>query len=454
MPRRKVILRTLVFVIVLAVAVIHVSGYFGIEETRNYSNWYGLSREKKGSMDAVFIGASNVSAFWQPLFGWADHGIAVWSLSIPGLTPAAFKHMIIEARKTQPDALYIVSLSTFKSDVLHLDVVHLHRALDYMPFSLNKVEMTHELVGRSAYRGLDALEYYLPVIRFHSRWDDLTSGIFGEGNIAFKMSNQTGAFGKKARSIEKKLVLDNDSREPIPDEVNVVFEELLDYFDEQHVNALFVKSPQVVNTKGQAHMNAMEDILEARGYPCLDLLEDIYDIGIDTRMDFFNSKHTNIHGAMKFCKAVGDYLVEHYHFDDKRGLPGWEGWDNACEAYYSAYCELYTLPFEREHAPRFSSDILALNKPSVRKTEVELTWTGLEGVDGYAIYRKTAKGKGKAWRWLADAGSDLIAYTDGDLKPSTEYVYTVVPYRENEGTRAYGDFDVNGVSAVTKGEKA
>lgn len=453
MSRGKMLLRGLAFVFVLALAVNHVSSLFGIEQSRNYSNWSGLGKEKRGSMDAVFIGASNVSAFWQPPFGWADHGIAVWSMSIPDLTCAAIKHMLIEARKTQPDALYIINLSTFKGSALTLDVGRLHRALNYMPFSLNKLRMTGDLISRSPFRGLDALEFYLPIIRFHSRWNSLQDTIFGEGNIKLKMSNTTGTFRKKVFSIEEKLALDNDRRDPIPEDVNKVLEELLDYCDEHHVKLLFVKSPQVANQKAQGRMNAMEDILKARGYPCLDLLEDIHDIGIDTRMDFFNSKHTNIHGALKFCKAVGDYLVENYGFEDKRGRPGWESWDEAWEKYKSI-CEACLLPFELEHAPRYFCDVPALSKLSVRERSVKVSWTDIEGMNGYAIYRRTENGSGKAWRWVADVSADLNEYTDDGLKASTEYIYTVVPYREADGIREYGSFDVLGVSAKTKGEKA
>ncbi len=64
MPRRNMLLKVLVFSIVLVMAILHVSGFFGVDFSRNRNNWVGLQKEKKGSMDAIFIGASNVSAFW------------------------------------------------------------------------------------------------------------------------------------------------------------------------------------------------------------------------------------------------------------------------------------------------------------------------------------------------------------------------------------------------------
>lgn len=404
-------------------------------------------------MDAVIIGASNVIAFWQPLFGWADHGIAVWSISIPGLTCAAFKNMIIEARKTQPDALYIVSLSTFKGGNLALDVPHLHHALDYMPFSLNKLRMTHDMVKRSQFTGLDSLEFYFPIIRFHNRWNDLKSWAFGSSNISLKMSYRASSFNRKVYDISDSLVLDNDTRKSMPTDVGEVFNELLDYFDANHVNALFVKSPQVANLQQQARMNTMEDMLAERGYPCLDLLEDFYNAGFDTKTDFYNKGHTNIHGSLKFSKALGDYLVENYHFENKRGLPGWEDWDEAFEKY-NASCSEYTLPFEREHAPRYVCEIPALGKLTVKERTIKLTWKGVEEADGYVIFRKSKEnGKVKPWNYLAEVDANLYEYTDNDLKASTEYTYTVVPIQDRNEIRKYGSFDVLGMSVMTGGEK-
>ena len=455
MPRKILLLRALAFFVVLAIAIVCVDGFFGMDSSRNLRNWVGLSREKRGGVDAIYLGASNVLEFWQPLYGWAEHGMAVRNLSVNDLTCTAFKNMIIEARKTQPDALYIISLSNFKGNGLQKDFSYLHRAVDYMPFSLNKLSMIHYLVSRSEYRGLDALEFYLPIIRFHSRWDDLKKWVFNTADPSTPMPMTDDTYSRKVRDISNGLVLDGDVKEPIPEDVGEVLEDLLDYFDSQHVKALFVKSPQKLKIAHQAHMNAIEDILEARGYPCLDLMDDFYEIGLDPRMDFHNNRHVNIHGAVKFCGALSDYLVENYHFGDKRGLPGWENWDTSAQAFMEGVT-MYTLPFEREHAPRFLSDIPGLKKPSVDGQSVNITWKGIEGAGGYAVYRKTADEQPirEAWACVAEVDAGISDYTDAGLNPSTEYVYTVVPWRMNGEAREYGSFNVLGVNASTKGESA
>ena len=138
-----------------------------------------------------------------------------------------------------------------------------------------------KLVSRSEYRGLDRLEYYLPIIRFHNRWDELEPWVFGVDSSATRLSFANHSFGQGVHDIPDELVLDNDVREPIPGDIGAVFGELLDYCDAEHVNVLFVKSPQADSLKEQGRMNALEDVLESRGYPCLDLLEDFHKTGLD-----------------------------------------------------------------------------------------------------------------------------------------------------------------------------
>lgn len=93
------------------------------------------------------------------------------------------------------------------------------------------------------------------------------------------------------------------------------------------------------------------------------------------------------------------------------------------------------LPFEREHSLRFISEIPALSKPSVTGQCIRVTWKGVEGAEGYAVFRKANKvSVGKRWEWIADVDAGRNKYTDDDLKPSVEYTYTVVPYRQTDGT--------------------
>ena len=51
----------------------------------------------------------------------------------------------------------------------------------------------------------------------------------------------------------------------------------------------------------------------------------------------------------------------------------------------------------------------------------------------------------------ATVGADTLSYVDGDLEYATRYTYSIAPYVEEDGRRAYGNCSVKGVSARTPG---
>ena len=97
----------------------------------------GIYEEPENSLDAVYIGSSNCYAFWNPNIAWEEYGIAVYPYCCSTQPLLATEYLIKEARKTQPNAVYIVNINTLGDAVS--DVV-IHRLLDFMPLSKNKLE--------------------------------------------------------------------------------------------------------------------------------------------------------------------------------------------------------------------------------------------------------------------------------------------------------------------------
>ena len=81
-------------------------------DQRNYQWVQGFYSEEENSLDAVYIGSSGTYAFWQAALGWNSHGIAVWPYATNSQPPEAIRYIIEDARRTQPDALYIIHVES------------------------------------------------------------------------------------------------------------------------------------------------------------------------------------------------------------------------------------------------------------------------------------------------------------------------------------------------------
>lgn len=446
--RGKQLLRGVLFLLVLAVVSIHVLGVFGVDASHAYENVRAFLNEKPNSLDAVFIGASTVHRFWLPLAAWAEHGISVWNYSVDHLPAAAIRYMMTESRKTQPNALYLVALNVFRKEDDEAKMSKIHRAADYMPLSLNKIRMVMKLSEDEDSTLLDKLEYIFPVIRFHTRWDSLEDWSFGEAKYDYKSSSHWSTFNKEVTDISG-LYRTYGGTQPATEDMTAVLDDLLDYCDEQQVKVLFVKMPQVLEEDDQERLNDIQRQAAERGYPCVDLLQGAGDAQIDFSQDFYNTMHTNLHGALKVTDCLADYLEENYGLADKRGKAGWESWDSCAADYMNRYLAPYCLPFEISLDNRTAEDAPVLEEPWVEGREVSLSWWGAEWADGFEIFRKV---KDEAWKSAGTAGKDDTVWSEDKLKKNTAYTYTVVPFREEGGRRIYGRFRVNGVDAKTGGK--
>ena len=438
----KDVLCALAFFAVLAAVCFHVQGLFGVDSNRSYEHERLFVREKKGSLDCVLIGASTVHASWQPAFAWSNFGIATWNYSIDGLGQIPVKYLLAEARKTQPDAVYVICLNGFKKDLQRINIEPAHWLLDYLPWSANKVQLIEKIAETYDYSFSEKLELYLPIIRFHSRWDSLDPWVFGGAGYDYKGSMHTTAFRETVYDNSKKYLI-TDKQKKASKKVMAVVDDLLDYCDENHVNVLFWQAPQGASEKQARQMNYLQEYVVSRGYPCVDLLRDIGSTALDLERDFYNNDHTNVHGSIKITNRLGKYLAEQYGLADKRGQQGWESWDAAAESY-QRYLEQYILPFEMTGTR--TADLGAPScKARASGQRVELTWDEIPGADRYEIYRKS----GGAWKFAAE--TDLAVLNEYDLKPETGYTYTVVPVALRDGVKCYGHFNVKGVSVTTGG---
>lgn len=442
------LIRAVCFILIMLICVYSVLGIFGVNSKTSFENTHNFVNEKRNSLDGVFIGASNVHAFWQSMFGWKQHGIAVWSYSIDALTAQGVKYLMIEARKTQPDALYIICLNTFKKPTEDTSLKAIHNAVDYMPLSVNKYNLIMALTKN--YSFADRLEFFFPIIRFHSRWDSLGSWVFGASGYDYKASLHTEGFASGVEDLSKKYKTYTNMTD-VTEDIQQCLDDLLDYCDENQVNTLFVKVPQAESKTRQQRMNTLEEYILGRGYPCLDLMEYPEDYVLDLHSDFYNYLHTNVHGSLKFSDYLGKYLVENYHFTDKRGTAGWESWDESAESYFTDYLAPYYLDFELSLDNRTEIDSPVLKKLSISGRDITVSWNAVEGADGYEVFRK---GPGnKHWRSVASGDAEMLTYTDTSLKANSKYTYTVVPFQITEEKRLYGFFNVNGINGTTGDDK-
>ena len=451
MSKRRKLIRIPVFAIVVFLALLCVQRVFGIRDYSIYSREHGFKQEKKNAVDAVYIGASHVFSFFEPPLAWNDYGIAVFDYAIPSMPLSSIEYRIREACKTQPDALYIINLNGFKATKVYNQ--NLHRNLDYMPWSLNKLKMMRTLIGKSGFKGSRIAEYFLPLIRFHSSWSTLKSEDFDHPVNGLKGAYTYGPYLTAVTDMTGQFSFTQERGELSADQEEAL-KNILALCEEKNLKVLFVMAPQKLDEEFLAQINTIEDIVTEKGYDCLDLRNRMEEMQIRMDTDFHDENHLNVHGAIKYTDYLARYLQETYGFSDRRGEAGMESWDRSVSLYMDvigAYC----LDIERTHAPRdFSmvspkaeARILEETEQSGQGAEAALiSWEETPGADGYAIYCKTGAAENGWWHRAGETDGSGLSWVQEDLTAGAEYTWTVVPFRKEGEEILCGSIDMTGVS--------
>jgi len=194
--------------------------------------------------------------------------------------------------------------------------------------------------------------------------------------------------------------------------------------------------------KNVEKINVVNEIIESRGYPTINILDKYEELNLDLTQDYYNNNHTNIHGSIKYTYYLSEYLIKNYGFKDKRNDSAYSTWNKGYKEYYE-YMKPYVLDFELNPEYR-NFDLAAPKDVAVVNNDMTVTvsWNKIDSADGYVIYRK--QGLGSAWKEIGQVSD--ISFEDKDIKKDKSYYYTVVPFTEENGERYYGNYLYNGIN--------
>ena len=303
----------------------------GPEDEYAEMRFRGYYREAEDVLDVVFVGNSHIYRYWQSPFAWEEYGMASSQLTISAMPGSIVKNTAVEALKTQSPEVLVVDLTTFANEDEENNKVHM--LLDNMKLSMNYLDTVENYCKYSGVTGTDKLQYYFPIMQFHSRWKELGEGDFSETKRSYMNANYQQVFLEKQLGKNKKNPL-AEGRAAIGPQNEAALRDFLEWCGGQDTKILFLAVP-VLNAGRQEMIHTAADIVEEAGFEVVNYNEKAaYEsLGLEEATDFSDMNHTNIKGSYKFTLALGKYLMETYGLKDRRGEAGYETMDKESEAY-------------------------------------------------------------------------------------------------------------------------
>ena len=331
MKSLRIIFKCIVFALIFTILFVPLQSLLvGDSDTRDSKRIAGFFDLPENSLDAVFLGSSATYTFWNAPVAWSEYGLAIYPLSNSAQPSFAAKYLIEDARKSQKDALYIINVSHILRDYEQ----YLDKLLINYPFSLNKIKMANYLYDQAGFPALKKIELLFPIVRYHNRWSELTLFDFQSKSDEYMGGSHYNVFLNQSKNVSD-YNPDFFSRTTLEDFIVDGMNDLMDYCEQENIKALFVIMPQAVGEDRVKSQNTIAEMIESRGLDFLDLRKHIADIGLDLTKDYYNERHTNIHGSIKVTDYLSRYLIETYGFEDKRRESDYQNWQRASEKYMS-----------------------------------------------------------------------------------------------------------------------
>ena len=297
-------------------------------------------KEKPNTLDVLYVGNSCIYTGVSPMEVYKNTGITGYGFSTSGQRMVSSYYFIKEAFRTQKPKLVFLEIGEAFTGIDKNDEMSIRRAIDSLKFSTNKLEMIWDEDYKLS--GFDKLSCIFPILRFHSRWNnldesDLRKFIFN-GNYTDKgylLEKNTKKYeGKVNRRLKKEKQEKQLQFEilKIPSEVRVKIEKMIDFCKQNDSELIFIKLPEPIVWNEERHY-IIQEYANEKGVKFLDLNYD-EKINIDWLKDTQDEgNHLNLFGAEKVGKYLSDYLEENYNLPDHRNEEDYKDWNDFLVAY-------------------------------------------------------------------------------------------------------------------------
>ena len=399
--------------------------------TKESAQMAGLYREPDDSIDVLCLGSCNMYTSVSPVMLYESCGLTAYDFCCPDQEMSTSYYCVKEALKTQKPKVVIVE-ALFMTCGNGKSREHYNRfALDYMPLSLNKLQLAAHIASTEADhmkqfdptapdKLLTFAGYIFPLLRYHSRTDlsmedatfFLENDLYNYYKGGWPEYNYTTNDGNYYNKLFNKPALNDAAKEYFP--------KIKELCDENGIELLVMISPNHARWGyDDKQTKIVTDFAAELGVPVLNFHKDM-DSNFEEYNYGYSTGRLNVFGAKKLSIKLGEYLTKNY------GLKPTElteenraAWDACVDKYY-ALAEENGCCLEEGQIAQLSN----------LENAIRVRWNPCGDCTSYSIYRCT--GKNGSFELLTDAAEGNI-FDDPDVVNGQGYTYRIVP---NEGADA------------------
>lgn len=333
MKKRVIVTKVVVFLVLLAILVAGLNQILLRKEllppwdmTHKVAGFYN---EPDHSTDVMFFGSSHSYCSFNPLVLWEEQGISSYNFATQKQPYWISYYYMKEAFQTQSPKVVVLELYGANTMDEFADTATNHAAIDSLRPSFNKWQLIGTAVDPSQW-----LDYLLPLISYHSRWDTV-----GKSDLDIRYFWRQDYLHGFVH-IDKTTDIDRPGAEgevsgegPVLDKSMVYLQKIVDLVEEQGAQLVLVGAPCQASEELLQKFNRIKRFAEENQIPYLDYNGKMEEVGLDRFADFCEPDHLNYLGAQKVTSHFGDWLRANFDLPDHRGEEAYSGWDEDLARY-------------------------------------------------------------------------------------------------------------------------
>ena len=284
--------------------------------------------------DVLFIGDCEVYESFTPPTLWEEYGITSYIRGSAQQLAWQSYYLLEETLKYETPKVVVFNVLSLKYGEPQ-DEAYNRMTLDGMKLSVTKLQsITASMTEEESFAS-----YLFPLLRFHSRWKELTwedvQYLFGHDSVSHNgYLMQTGVKGGKSEIAASPL-----SDYTLPKRSMEYLDQMRTLCAEKGITLILIKAP-TDDWKYHWYDEWDQQIVayaQQNGLSYYNFIPLAEEIGIDWETDTYDAGvHLNVYGAEKLTSYFGKILSEQFSLSDHRADAALSAvWSAKCNAYYN-----------------------------------------------------------------------------------------------------------------------
>jgi hypothetical protein len=282
--------------------------------------------------DVVFIGDCEVYENFSPITLWEKYGINSYIRGSAQQLIWQSYYLLEETLKYEKPEVVVFNVLSMKYDQPQKEAYN-RMTLDGMKMSSSKLRS----IKASMMEDENFIEYLFPILRYHSRWSELTKEDFKylfQKDRLFHSGYYMRADVKPVTSIPKGKKLADYQ---FGDNSYYYLDRMVELCKENNIELVLIKAPSLYPYWYDEWEAQIEEYANKHELTYINFLELIDEVGIDFENDTYDAGlHLNVSGAEKLSDYFGKVLSETYGLKDGRKDEKLKNiWQNKVDFYYA-----------------------------------------------------------------------------------------------------------------------